>query len=103
MLLDECIDRRFANELAGHDVRTVPQMGWKGLKNGDLLQKAVGTFDAFVTVDRNLSFQQNLPLLRIAVFVLSARTNRLADLKPLAPKLLAFLADPHPGTVTVVQ
>ena len=84
LLLDECIDRRLAKDLGGHDVRTVPQMGWAGIKNGALLTLAEAEFDVFITVDRNLSFQQNLPKVNIAVLVLKATSNRLADLKPLA-------------------
>lgn len=103
LLLDECIDQRFTGELAGHEVRTVPQMGWAGKKNGDLLRLAQGQFDAFVTVDRNLSFQQNLPAPGIAVVVLIAPTNRLADLRPLAAKLLEKLAGLQPGSVTTIR
>ena len=61
LLLDECIDRRLVNDLAGHEVRTAAQMGWAGFKNGALLTLAEKEFDVFITVDRNLSFQQNLP------------------------------------------
>ncbi|HEV2706253.1 MAG TPA: DUF5615 family PIN-like protein [Pyrinomonadaceae bacterium] len=91
LLLDECIDRRLAKDLGNHDVKTVPQMGWAGIKNGALLTLAENEFDVFITVDRNLSFQQNLPKFNIAVLVLHASSNRLADLKPLAPKILATL------------
>lgn len=66
-------------------------MGWSGIKNGDLLTLAENQFDVFITVDRNLSFQQNLPKFNIAVLVLHAPSNRLADLRPLAPKILATL------------
>ncbi len=97
ILLDECIDRRFARELPGHEVRTVPQMGWAGIKNGRLMALAEQEFDVFVTADRNLSFQQNLPTLTIAVFVLHAPTNRLADLKPLAAMLLKALPSAQAG------
>lgn len=61
LLLDECIDRRLVRDLAGHEVKTVPQMGWAGSKNGELLTLAAKEFDVFSTVDRNLSGQQNLP------------------------------------------
>ena len=91
LLLDECIDRRLAEDLEGHDVKTVPQMGWAGIKNGELLILAEQEFDVFITVDRNLSFQQNLPKFNIAVLILHASSNRLADLKPLAPKTLSTL------------
>lgn len=66
-------------------------MGWATIKNGELLKLAEVTFDVFITVDRNLSFQQNLPDFNIAVLVLHAPSNRLADLKPLAPKILSLL------------
>ncbi len=103
LLLDECIDRKFAKELVGHEVKTVPQMGWAGVKNGKLLAQAEAEFDVFITVDRNLSFQQNLPQFNIAVIVLQAPSNRLADLKPLAPKVLAILAKVTQGEVIVVS
>ena len=76
LLLDECIDCRLAKEIQGHDVVTVPQAGWAGIQNGELLKLAQAQFDVFVTVDRNLSFQQHLPQFSIAVMVLPAPTNR---------------------------
>jgi predicted nuclease of predicted toxin-antitoxin system len=92
ILLDECIDRRLAKELKGEQVvKTVPQMGWATIKNGELLTLAETEFDVFITVDRNLSFQQNLPKFNIAVLVLHAPSNRLADLKPLVPQILTKL------------
>lgn len=57
LLLDECIDRKLAREFVGYEVKTVPQMGWAGTKNGQLLTLAAAEFDVFITVDRNLSFQ----------------------------------------------
>ncbi len=57
LLLDECIDRHFAETLSGHVVKTVPQMGWAALKNGELLTCAEIEFDVFVTVDRALPSQ----------------------------------------------
>ena len=89
ILLDECIDRRLAREFVDYDIKTVPQMGWAGIKDGQLLDLAAAEFDVFITVDRNLSFQQNVPQFDIAVIVLAAPSNRLADLKPLAPKACA--------------
>jgi hypothetical protein len=103
LLLDECIDRRLARELVNHEVKTVPQMGWAGVKNGQLLALAEAEFDVFITVDRNLSFQQNLPQFNIAVIVLQAPSNRLADLKPLAPEVLAILVTAAKGQVTVIS
>jgi predicted nuclease of predicted toxin-antitoxin system len=102
VLLDECVDWRLARHIAGHEVKTARQMGWTTIKNGELLALASRAFDVFVTVDRNLSFQQNLGGLPIAVVVLAARTNRLADLIPRVPDLLSAIASAKPGTATVV-
>lgn len=103
LLLDECVDRRFAKELEGHLVKTVPQMGWATIKNGELLALAEKEFDVFITVDRNLSFQQNLSRFNIAVLVLQAPSNRLADLQPLAPKVLFLLASLTRGKAEIVS
>jgi len=103
VLLDECIDRRLARDIAGHDVKTVPQMGWAGIKNGDLLTLAEKQFEVFVTVDRNFSFQVNLPRYNIAVIVLRCRSNRLQDLRPLVPELLGSLPTAKLGDVVWVD
>jgi hypothetical protein len=91
LLIDECVDCRPARHLTGHDVKTVAQMGWAGAKNGALLRLAEAEFEVLVTVDRNLSFQQNLTNLKLAVLVLHARTNSLDDLKSLVPRVLEIL------------
>ena len=72
-------------------------MGWTAIENGALLTLASEYFDVFVTVDRNLFFQQNLDVLSIAVVVLRAKTNRLADLRALVPNLLAAIESAEPG------
>ena len=77
-------------------------MGWSTIKNGELLALAAKEFDVFVTVDRNLSFQQNLPAFAIAVIVLRVPSNRLADLQSLVPQLLAKIPTAKPDAVTYV-
>ncbi len=67
VLLDECVDGRLARDIVGHDVKTARQMDWTTVKNGALRTLASAHFDVFVTVDRNLSFQQNLDSFSIAV------------------------------------
>ncbi len=57
LLLDECIDRKLAKEFFDYEIKTVPQMKWAGIKNGQLLALAQAEFDVFITVDQNLSFQ----------------------------------------------
>jgi hypothetical protein len=102
VLLDECVDWRLARDIVGHDVKTGRQMGWTAVKNGALLTLASQHFVVFVTVDRNLSFQQNLDSFSIAVVVLRGRTNRLADLRPLVPNLLAAIESGAPGVAKFV-
>ncbi len=102
VFLDECVDWRLSRDLVGHDVMTARQMGWTSIKNGELLALASQEFDAFVTVDRNLAFQQNLTLLNITVIILRAPTNRLADLQRLVPGLLSAIAAAKPGPIVTV-
>ena len=102
VLLDECVDRRLARELRGHEVATVPQRGWAGIKNGDLLTLAEKEFDAFVTVDRKISVQQDLTRFQIAVLLLRAPTNRLEHMRPLAPALLEKIEQAPNGALTVI-
>jgi predicted nuclease of predicted toxin-antitoxin system len=92
ILLDECVDQRFRRELGGHEVSTVQEAGWAGKKNSELLKLAQEQFEVFITVDRNLYFQQSFSQFKIIVIILSAPTNRLQDLRPLAPKLLDQLS-----------
>jgi hypothetical protein len=102
ILLDECIDRNLAPELTGHTVKTVPQMRWGGIKNGRLLALAAKESDVFLTVDRALSAQQHLPQFNIAVLVLAVPGNRLADMLPLVPEVLALIPSLKTGEATTV-
>jgi predicted nuclease of predicted toxin-antitoxin system len=76
VLLDECLPRRLKAHLVGYQVLTVPEAGWSGKKNGELLRAASGLVDVFITVDSNLAYQQHLVGLPFAVVVLSAHSNR---------------------------
>jgi hypothetical protein len=102
VLLDECVDRHLAPDLVGHDVRTVTDMGWNGIANGDLLARAQQQFDVFLTVDKNLPHQQSVAKFSVAVLVVRAPTNRLADLRPLVPRILDALPVCQPGQVSFV-
>ena len=99
VLIDECVDWRLSRDIIGHDVKTARQMGWSTVRNGELLALAANQFDIFLTVDRNLSFQQNVPAFAIAVIVICAKSNRLSDLRPLVPELLASIPRAQPGKV----
>lgn len=102
ILLDECVDHRFRAELTGHDVRTVSELGWAGLKNGELLTRAQDDFDVFLTIDAGIPFQQNLQTFKIAVVLLHAKSNRFEDLKLLASALLEVLTKAEPGKLLKV-
>jgi hypothetical protein len=88
VLLDECLPKRLKRELVGHEARTAPEMGWASTLNGELFALAVGQFDAFLTADRNLSYQQDVSSFDIAIVVLVARSNRFEDLRTLTPRIL---------------
>jgi hypothetical protein len=103
VLLDECVPRRFGATLAGTDVRTARGEGWTGLRNGELLSRMrAAAFTTLVTVDRNLTYQQNVAAVGIAVIVLHARTNRVTELLPLAPQVLEAIAATAPGEIAHV-
>jgi len=99
ILLDENLDWRLGRDLSGHQVESVPLIGWAGTKNGKLLQKASEAgFEVLITMDGSMSHQQNLSLHPIAIVALRAPSNRLVDTRPLMPKVLALLANIVPHT-----
>ena len=85
VLLDECLPRKLKREVHADVVRTVPEMGWAGTKNGALLRLVEREFDVFLTNDQSLEHQQNLKRFDLAVVVLVAVTNDIEDPKPLMP------------------
>ena len=98
LLLDECVPRPLLRDLSSHDVYHVIDMGWSSKRNGELLKLMVDQhFEALVTVDQNLQFQQNLQASGIAVVVAIARTNRVRELRPLIPQILEALDRITPG------
>ena len=88
--------------LTGHSVESVHQRGWSDLDNGALLTACQAAFDVFVTLDQNLRYQQNLRGRPLAIVVVHARSNRIQDLEPLVPAILAALGTASPGEVTLV-
>jgi len=100
VLLDECVPRALRDELQGHDVKTVAESGWSGVKNGELLRLAASRFDVLLTVDRNLEYQQNFVGAQVAVIVVHAPSNDVAALKPLMPQVLEAIPGAPRGKVT---
>jgi predicted nuclease of predicted toxin-antitoxin system len=80
ILLDESLPIEVRREIPSHDVRYVREMGWAGLKNGELLRRASASFDLLLTADQNLQYQQNLDRLPLSIIVLVARSNRIDQL-----------------------
>jgi predicted nuclease of predicted toxin-antitoxin system len=71
ILLDECVPLQVRHALPGHEVTTAQKMGWGGISNGELLDKAEQSgFDVFIVADKNLQYQQNLSGRRIAILEL---------------------------------
>jgi predicted nuclease of predicted toxin-antitoxin system len=99
ILLDESLPRSLRSRLPGHEVATVVGCGWSGVTNGKLLAFADTRFDVFLTADQNLQYQQNLPTLPSAVFVLVALNNRISTLEPLIPELLLALEEFSPSSL----
>jgi len=103
LLLDESVPVRLRRSLTNHIVKTVVEMGWGGVKNGALLALAAKDFDALLTVDKNLPYQQNSTKLPLAVVILDAYSNELAALLPLVGKLERALENlPHRAVVRIV-
>src|SRR5262252_8933288 len=102
VLLDECVPRALGGELLGHEVKTVAEVGWAGVKNGELLRLAAGEFDLLITVDRNLEYQQSFEGLSLALIVVHAPTNDITVLRPLMPAVRAAIEEARPGVVTRV-
>lgn len=102
VLLDESVPRQLAGRLGGHEVTTVTREGWAGLRNGDLLRRASGTFDVLVTGDQGLQYQQNLASIHLGVVVVAGQNNRVETFIALAPRILDAIETVQPGAAIVV-
>ena len=102
VLLDSNLPRAFATMLPGHRTESTHRRRWSDLDDGALLDAADGEYDAFVTMDQNLRFQQNLRGRRLRIVVVRARSNALPALAPVAPAVLAALREMAPGELRIV-
>jgi predicted nuclease of predicted toxin-antitoxin system len=104
ILLDENLNWRLKRDLPGHEVESVPLIGWAGIQNGTLLRRAVESgFDVLITMDNNMVHQQDLAAHLIAVLVLRAPSNRLQDTHPLMSAVLDALPNAPKGTRTIIE
>ncbi|RKU39646.1 hypothetical protein C6496_00635 [Candidatus Poribacteria bacterium] len=100
VLLDENLDWRLVRYFdADFQVTTVSRQGWKGMRNGELLEQTAGAFDALVTMDKGIEHQQNLRKYAIGVILISARSNRLQDIQPAMLRVNAALREVQPGDI----
>ena len=98
VLLDECVPRKLGDQLANHSVQTVPDAGFAGTSNGELLRMAeLAGFEVLLTIDRGMEYQQNLQGREIAIVLVNAKSNRLSDMLPLVHEILQVLASVRPG------
>jgi len=102
ILLDENFPADFAALLVGHEASNVHSHGWAGIKNGELLRRANSACDVFVTLDRNLEFQQNIKVLPYGIAVVRSRSNRMIDLTPHIPVILLAASQVGPGRAMTV-
>jgi hypothetical protein len=98
VLLDEQLPLDLSLELRGHAVDTVVSRGWAGIKNGELLHR-MSQYDVLVTMDRGIEFQQQIGALPFGIVVVRARSNRMQDLRPLVPSIIAAIGAIKPGLV----
>ena len=104
ILIDECLPKSIKHEFFGHITLTVREMGWDSKTNGELMNSAMnGGFEVFVTIDKNLQFQQNLKKYNIIVIVLNAFKNELEFLKPLIPDVLKRLNELKKGEAYIFE
>ena len=87
ILLDECVTKHLKPHLIGHDVSTVREMGWSGVKNGKLMTLCVENgFEILLTIDKNLQHQQNLDKYPITIVILNSYTSKVEELIEFLPE-----------------
>ena len=104
ILLDENVDRRLRRFFdVAYEVVAVSEYGWSGKKNGDLLRSAAQEFDALVTMDRNIQYQQHLASYDLGLLLIKARSNRRQEIEPVMPEVNRLLRDIKPGELRIVE
>ena len=102
ILLDECVNTGIKRVFSGHEVKTVPEAGWSGIKNGKLLALIAENFDLFLTVDQNIRFQQNLKAVPFAILIVSIPNNMLGSYLPLFDQIRQTAEKLKPGEIRTV-
>ena len=104
MLIDESLPKRIRRVMPGFQLFTVAQRGWSRTKNGALLRLAEAAgFDAFLTADQSLQYQQNLSASRLRIIVFAAPSNRMEHIGPLLPEASVALGEMNPGELRIIR
>jgi hypothetical protein len=99
VLLDEQVPKDLVPELVGHEVRTVGQLAWKGLENGELIARAAASFDVMITMDKRMPTELDVTRYRIGLVLIRASSNRIEALRPLVPAILQAIEEVRQGQV----
>ena len=102
ILLDECVPFKLKSKLASHRVYSVKMMAWAGIKNGELITLADSQFDIFITIDKNLSYQQNLNRIRMAIVLISVSNNKLNTILEKSDSLNRLISDMEPSKFYII-
>lgn len=103
ILLDECVNPRLRLAFPGEEVKTVAEMGWRSLSNGELMKEAASCFDVFVTLDQNLQFQNPTASYPLGILVLIAQFNHIAAYRPQFAEIRDLARQTKPGQVNLLQ
>ena len=103
ILFDESLPKRLKKHFTGFSIKTVPEMGWQGKKNGELMSLMASHFEIFLTADQNLIYQVNLRHALIPIIVMKAKTNRYDDLKHIATLVVKRIKSHPLDKVNVIE
>jgi predicted nuclease of predicted toxin-antitoxin system len=104
LLLDESVTHDLIPSLEDeHEVLTVRGLNWNGRPDGSILALARGQFDAMITTDQKIPYQQHITDADVPIVILAARSNSIVDLEPLVPRTLAILPTLRPGDVIRIE
>lgn len=104
LLLDENLPKRLKQDFPKHEIYTVRDKEWNGIKNGELMKLLIeNSFDALLTFDKNLQFQQNFSRYPLTVFILIAEINSYYELTKLSSQINDYLNTEYlnPGPITI--
>ncbi len=99
LLFDHNVPRQLRRHLRPHHVALTHELNWQGLQNGALLARAQQDFDAVITTDTNIEYQNQVVKFDLALIVLRGYSNAYRELAALVPEIMAALDTLQPGQV----